>query len=180
MTELLVSSRPGRALTCGYCGKYLSREQVDEFHTYLAARCRNCDRVLFEKHINPHILKSSQKYLDSEEVLSANWWHSTRKKNWHKVVPDDATVHLGTYHSARHRGQHTEVNKTHPLYLYKVRLKDGVQVNKSIYRDKSDNSRKAGKGKTTRYVNIFESPGSISIIARMGDLEVVSFEQFNR
>lgn len=182
MTELTMASKRGRSLTCGHCGRYLSREEVETFHTFLSTECRGCKRSLYEKHINPHILKSSHRYLDPDVVLQSNWWHSTRKENWHDVVPGDVTVHVGTHHAARQRAKHTGAPaiRNSPVFLYKLRLKPNVKVNKSVYRDTSDNSRNAGKNRVTRYVNIYESPGSMSLIARRDDLEVVSFERLDR
>lgn len=120
---------------------------------------------------------SSKKFYQQEEVYKANWHHTTFRKNWLEAMQDlliTPALHVGTYEAAMAR---TEIVPASYRYVVRVRrdaiIDPEVQPDFNHWPDSGRHLRYA----VTRYVNRYESPGSISLLVLPRALELVTCYQ---
>lgn len=179
---------------CRACNKHIHQDEFDAFH--------GCDSY----HLKTDLLvvPSSHHLLDLDTAQNAVWFHSTNVKNWlERVQSGEANeyfgmedgevpyVHVGTVEAAWHRanelysgncGEDTaEVSSN--AFMYQVRLKENAVVSRHISEDTNDwfflvedKHRTKMDGDALRYVNRWESEGSISMLVDPCALELVAVE----
>lgn len=127
-----------------------------------------------------------EKFFHSPAVLEEEWYHYTAHPTWETfLAPANAAarvVHLGTREAALDRQHHTQ-NRAGALY--RLRIRSDAQVAEEILDEDPFNQMDAPlvssggvqKGVlvsgVTRYLNSYEDPGSMSLIANPRLLEVV-------
>ena len=165
-------------LACSVCNMYLSKYQEDKFRCEYFADCRSCGARLNPVDLNVHVKPSSAKFLRVDNVRSSYWYHATYVEDWANEVPSDLALHIGTWQSANRRWM--DVNsggqKFHDGNMYKLKLKPGVPILRSVVLDDHLDDTYIGSehaGKVVRYVNMFESTGSISLIVRREHFDVI-------
>lgn len=150
-------------------------------HT-LESYCTKCDIGLDEFDVKVKVLPSSAKFLKIGPVRESFWYHSTRTEGWdekHHKFTDP--IYLGTRNSAMRRFNDLRTMTPQPNslgWLYKVKLKPGVKIHRSVLKDDHlDHTTAEYEDRLVRYVNVFESIGSISLITHPGDFQIIDCKE---
>ena len=172
-----VATAKGRsALFCPNCKNYFSKSQEQTFRSVYSMRCETCERTLSEFDVEVHVIPSSVKHLKVGAVRDSYWWHSTSFPRWSREVPSDLPIHLGTKNAAMRRWNDTGGDAGVKGRLYKVKLAPKVPILRKVVQDDHIDDQYLGNwysDTVVRYVNLFESIGSISLITRRDHFEVV-------
>jgi hypothetical protein len=166
------------ACACPKCGARVSRWvgwriEKNDNNTY----CCPCGEVFGLWGSDIWILPSSARFLENKAVIGSRWYHSTYRENWlaeitdanlsdYGVAPD--WVHVGTSLSASARGKSGDAVNEYK-YKHRVVLHKSVRISPLIYIDYSDwwPVEKLNKSyDVVRYINRWESVGSISLMVR--------------
>lgn len=140
-----------------------------------------------------YISQDSAHLLEPDKAKSEVWYHVTSMENWHETLldteinPVTPLVHVGTLKAALERMEYFVANHwdEQSYHLYAVTLKEGARLDPNIYDDEDKWPSEVGysilfrKYSTFRYVNKFESPGSISLLADPRDFTVQSAMKFD-
>lgn len=173
-----VALSPGRsALYCPKCNTHLSKYKERKFLSEYEVVCSTCSNHMSEYDITVAVIPTSEKFLRVGAVRESLWYHSTSRKDWDDNVPDDVPIYLGTRAAANQRRNHTRNRRRDDeAFLYTLKLKRNVPILRSVtiddYLDDRYTDRKHAH-QVVRYVNLFESVGSISLITRRDHFEVV-------
>lgn len=181
---------------CPECNRHLSEEEYRTFY--------GCNS--FHNKTNILVVPSSHHLLNTENAKEVIWYHSTNIVNWLETVQsgkeseyfgtdegDIPFVHVGTRGAAMHRAielyagvedLYQEAKETiNGAFMYAVRLKKEAIVSRHISADTNDwpffvhdDDKKEMEGDALRYVNRWESSGSISMLVDPQMLELVSVE----
>lgn len=178
---------------CRECNRHLTKAEFDAFH--------GCNAY----HLKTELLvvPSSHHLLDIETAQDAVWFHSTNVSNWLERVQSGLAseyfgmedgevpyVHVGTKEAAMDRANEiyadnygNDEETSDDAFMYQVRLKKDAVVSTHISEDTNDwfflveDKHKAKmEGDALRYVNRWESEGSISMLVDPNALELVSVE----
>ena len=165
-------------LVCSVCNMYLSKYQEGKFRTEYFADCQFCGAELEAGGLNVHVKPSSAKFLRVDNVRSSYWYHATYVEDWTNEVPSDLALHIGTWQSAKRRWDDINSGLTyrHTGSMYKLKLKPNVPILRSVVLDDYVDDAHVGAefaDKVVRYVNLFESTGSISLITRREHFDVI-------
>lgn len=181
---------------CNGCDKYLShtaeRMLLRGFHTHIC----ECEEESQVSELEVHVISSSVPFLDADVTRETVWYHSTGVENWFEKVSTVRPtfvygsnemqsvpyVHAGTLDAAMERfegGSHVSG------WLYEIRVKDEAVLAEEVYEDCNDWEKWVRTGffegvledkkqcDAIRYVNRWESVGSISLIMDPRFIEVV-------
>lgn len=172
-----VATAKGRsALFCPKCKNYFSKSQEQTFRSVYVMTCSFCHTVATEYDVEVHVIPSSVKHLKVGMVRDSYWWHSTSVPRWDRQVPSDLPIHLGTKNAAMRRWNDTGADAKVRGRLYKMKLAPKVPIlRKVVIDDHIDGQYLEDEYSDTvvRYVNLFESIGSISLITRRDHFEIV-------
>lgn len=162
-----------------------------------------CEEESMVDELDVRILPSSVQFLDVGTTRETVWFHSTKVENWSEEVsklrptfvcgsnemPSVPYVHVGTFDAAMTRFEDT---KGESGWLYEIRIKDDAFIAEEVYEDRNDWEQfvRAGffegflgdkkKCDVLRYVNRWESVGSISLIMDPRFMEVVKVSPLNK
>jgi hypothetical protein len=181
---------------CFQCDGYFSKELI---HTsgIAAFECSHCGAGALEGLTGVAIAYDSQKFLDEETTLTSTWFHSTVNPNWDTELQayqgeDTPMVHLGTMEAATVRMNDLQLENSHssetPLkfYIYEVKLLPTMSLSSALADDNNelapetvadwrrDQFEEYDLFGATRYVNMYEAAGSISLLANPHHFEVVN------
>lgn len=173
-----VALSPGRsALYCPKCETHLSKYKERDFLSEYDVTCSKCGNRMSEYDIAVSVIPTSEKFLRVGAVRESLWYHSTSRENWHDNVPDDVPIYLGTRAAAKARRSHTRTElRDEEAFLYTLKLKRNVPILRSVTADDYLNDHYTYPKyahQVVRYVNMFESVGSISLITRRDHFEIV-------
>lgn len=184
------------AFVCLGCDAPLSRTWekmlTNGFESY---QCLCGDESMVDE-LDVHILPSSVRFLDTDTTRENVWYHSTKVENWAEEVSQLRPtfvcgsnemlsvpyVHVGTLDAAMARFDDT---KHEAGWLYEIRIKDEAVLAREVYEDRNDWEQYVRTGffegiledkkqcDVIRYVNRWESVGSISLIMDPRLFEVV-------
>ena len=139
--------------------------------------------------------------VNDSEVTKARWFHATPRDDWYDVVcgegdpdfaydienakpTDDTTilVHIGTREAALDRAR-SEYNH-HDWYMYEIVVNADAEIATLVLDDDIDVPTRAyncngtdwNPNGVTRYINAYESIGSISLLANPNAFSVISIE----
>lgn len=162
------------AFRCPGCDKPPSKGEQVALTDSDIIRCPACGEYYCAATSRVLVGYGSQKFLDLDEVYQSFWWHGTFQKDWPDSPMNDdprSMVHVGTYNAAL--GRATALRRE---FLYKLKLSPKANLGEDFLRDIGDwrvdvNDYKGFNG--FRYVNRWESPGSISIILDPSFVQVV-------
>lgn len=157
-------------LYCKYCGQHLSRYLAQRAISELVFDCVHCDTVRYEYNLSAKVLPSSAKFMKIGNVRDSVWYHATYRADWwYKKDTYNGPVYIGTKNSAKKRWKDLtsadSPSAATPFWMYKLRLKPGVEIHPRVLVDDYLDYETAEKARTkvVRFTNIFESPGSISL-----------------
>jgi len=117
------------------------------------------------------VLYRYKKFLSEDYTKNSLWYHATSVENWeqHTLAKSGFLMHAGSRETAIQRAIQISPR---PTKLYTLRLKPCARVDKNIFDDaecfpdSADDLEGVWDGSTVaRYVNAYEIPGSISIVA---------------
>jgi hypothetical protein len=146
--------------------------------------CPSCGVKCYDTLTGVAIDYEAQQFFDPERVRKARWYHTSSYPKWDEVVantdnPDALFVHLGTLDAALDRSDHLSRGDFVPdhVYLYEIQLNEDIHISEYIHEEDgfvdqpekiSDTIEEGGETYSmtgaTRYVNHYESPGSISLL----------------
>lgn len=127
---------------------------------------------MFPHHTVVDVIEDNSKFFDDSLTLGSSWYHATSRENWLDTLQacdDDwfiPLVHVGTVEAATDRMKfYRWVPK---VYMYKVRLKTGTVLNTEVFEDEDNWPETPDDlwdgSEAFRYVNGFESVGSVSLL----------------
>jgi hypothetical protein len=170
---------------CLKCSHRLPKDDVQSQPTWKmpCPTCGvNCDDGLVGVTLQP----KTEPVFHKAPVLEADWYHYTTNENWSDFVkegnPDARVVHLGSKEAALDRKLATGDKAGR---LYKLRLKQDAVIADHVLDDdpfndedaplisRTDDTRKVLVSGVTRYLNYYEDPGSMSLIANPQAFEIV-------
>lgn len=140
------------------------------------------------------VLSSALPFFDDKYAKKSAWFHATTNPNWHETVTTATPipfVHVGTRRAALHRSyqmSRIETWKKDPWFLYKLELTPDAPLHPEVNSDHNEyaprfvghfdenDMKRMSYSSVTRYINDYESIGSISLIADPRFLKVVSME----
>lgn len=158
------------AIYCTSCGNHLSRsEQI--LYVSNGMVHPECDMY---GDFQVKVLPSSSKFMRSGEIPGSIWWHSTNRFRWMSDIlesPSMPIVHVGSRYAALDRAKHEKYS-----HLFKVRVDFNTSIDPEIRHDICDGWSPYAEDwdyDVTRYVNMWESPGSISLLVKPTSVTVV-------
>jgi len=178
---------------CHSCGKYLPNDFTEKILNGSSRdknRCPHCKAITTIETAGVDIRASEAKYLQESEVRKASWFHVTTNPNWHSGMSsknggETPLVHIGSREAAldRMRDMRKWQNDGSQWYLYELKVNPESTVNNGVFEDENDfcpstvqaarNSDYDGSG-VNRYLNVFEGPGTISLVANPRALRQVA------
>lgn len=187
------------AFSCDLCGNWFSKAECDTISQRHYARCTGCGRNRQLTQVKVSVLSDSARHMDLDTVRGDLWYHSTTSATWMEdiieceeedfaflssyrgepMVDTTLMVHLGTVEAALDR--HRERLSHETVYMYVLRIADWAPIAEAIKTDENDECPVIAQDcpeqgysvGITRYVNLFESPGSISLLANRSMIEIV-------
>lgn len=191
-----MSAEAQSAFVCLGCDEPLSktweRMLTKGFDSYQCV----CEEESMVDELDVHVLPSSFQFLDAGITRETVWYHSTKVENWAEEVSklrptficgsnemlSVPYIHVGTLDAAMARFEDTNSESG---WLYEIRIKDEAVLAGEVYEDRNDWEQWVRTGffegvledkkqcDVLRYVNRWESVGSISLIMDPRFMEVV-------
>lgn len=191
-----MSAEAKSAFVCLGCDEPLSKTWekmlTKGFDSY---QCICGDESMVDE-LDVHILPTSVQFLDNKTTRETVWYHSTKVANWAEEVSQLRPtfvcgsnemlsvpyVHVGTLDAAMARFEDTAAEAG---WLYEIRIKDEAFLAGEVYEDRNDWEQYVRTGffegifedkhrcDVLRYVNRWESVGSISLIMDPRFMEIV-------
>lgn len=152
------------AFRCPTCGRAPTRKHEIRLISSDAAECP-CGEIYDATEATVLVGQNSEKFLDLLTTRESIWWHGTHQHDWPRKPiedPDLYYVHIGTYHAAYMRARQEKA-----AYLHKVVLYWPTKVSPIFLKDRGWWPQKIegfDLADAYRYVNRWESPGSISLL----------------
>lgn len=174
---------------CRFCSSYIPLEFHGFSHNLMPAFNPCCEdaRKVFPAHTVVDVFEKDVKFFDDSLTLGSSWYHATSRDNWLDAVTADEDewsvplVHVGTEEAAADRMKLYRWSEK--AYMYKVRFKDDTVLNADVFEDEDDWPETPDDlwdgSQAFRYVNGFESVGSVSLLVNPRQLvleEVRVFE----
>lgn len=174
---------------CQGCEKFYPEvRNPDAYGSKRLTVCPHCqeDYVYPEKRVFIH--PDSWNMLDANSAKDSLWFHATTLPAWGSVILQDRMgiplVHLGTKQASWDIAeQHKRNYQVKDIYMYTLRLKRDIVVHDSFLQDTNQWDSYAEdndwfcQDTVYRYVNDFEAPGSISLLAPADTFDVVEEEK---
>lgn len=169
----------GSPVRCMECDSYITSEQEDYIFRARSIEdeeCHNCGFDLQEDTVIADIHPTSEHLLDIATAKDAFWFHATNRSDWmgdlleFKDVDEDSVplVHVGTLDAAMSIMADKYSRSNDLTYLYRVRLAPSAIIDNVLYEDENFWPDRTSEidcdSKAFRYVNRWESTGSISMI----------------
>lgn len=188
----IASAEPGRiqlapegfsGLYCLNCRTYLTHEEKDTLtNNSEGMQCPKCRTQIYLELMGVDIEASEAPLLTDEVVRRRSWFHVTSNPNWMDKVletgdedeQDQILVHVGSKQATVDRLRDLAKYSKGTYYLYELKIADDARIAPSLFTDDEDacpgkvrDVKKSGyeaRG-VTRYVNAYEAPGTISLLA---------------
>lgn len=175
---MLVAPPNKAALQCIDCHQWM-----DLNHSALDS-CAYCEHISYQQNstfgYQIALLYAEQEKLDIQNALSTVWFHATERNNWQSYVQSNETlVHLGSEMAALDRMSDLRSWSYDPqqITLFSVRLRPSATIDPQIYLDEDANELTQDMAyDVVRYVNAWESIGSVSLVAKSSCFEIVESE----
>lgn len=192
--EFSIAPEGKSAAFCFDCKGFFENELVRDYSIQVFD-CPNCGSATVRDLWGVGIAQSSLKFLDADTTLRSSWFHGTVKKDWHKEITgtekrgDTPMVHLGTLEAAIDRARDLSSEHDIPIsdfVVHEIKMKDSMQLSENVVFDEMDNAPALVKDwhtgefdhynlfGSTRYVNIYESIGSISLLSNPHHFDIVN------
>ena len=191
-----MSPSAASAFMCYGCDTYLSHTAERMLLSGFPVHLCECEEESEVKDLEVHVIPSSVQFLDADVVRQAVWYHATAVENWEEKVSivrptyvcgsnemlSVPYIHVGTFDAAMERFNDSIGGSG---WLYEIRIKDEAVLAEEVYEDSNDWEKWVRTGffegvledrkqcDAIRYVNRWESVGSISLIMDPRFIEVV-------
>lgn len=173
------------ALRCPGCKAHLDQaEESDLLTSYYMTH--TCGKYFGAEDADLTVRPDYQKYMNirstRQEIF---WYHASDLPDWDTKIlryDDPLMVHIGSKHSALDRARYVGAH-----YLYKLQLKKEYKISPTVvddynyWPDHLSETKVPGENydfskfsDITRYVNRYEIPGSVSLLARADAVAVSS------
>ena len=193
LTDFKVAASKNIGLVCPNCEVEVSRKEWAATMTDYSV-CAHCNTTFSPDECELRVESGSTPALDAETARDLTWFHGTAVEDWSQEIltvfdqEEDGDednvllVHIGTYSAAMERiAADRPYSKGKPYYLYELRLTAEASVSDFIADDENnwpDSLFEAESGEfagvnAVRYLNRWETPGSISLLVAANVLEVV-------
>lgn len=158
---------------CPSCFHLASTSTVEVLHRLMSVICSKCRDTYDIDSAEIHVLRSCEDLLtDVDQIFSRKWYHSTGSETWHSDVLNNSLiplVHIGTYHAAIDRAKMVTGGHMRGRWLYRLAIDADALVHPEIFSDHNDLDGFVGTAlydgyDVIRYVNRWESPGSVSLL----------------
>lgn len=188
---------------CDNCTSHISkRNELNSplWHENIEVECSLCGHV---NKGSQTVIPTSAPLLKTAVAQDMVWFHATYVDDWFEKISNGRDmeeedgyflyIHVGSEDAAREIANHKYFDG-YPsrdelkIMLYQVRLKAGAALSSRIVNDNetwrdfgsvTDGSKSAIGGDAVRYLNRWESPGSISLLVDASKLELVSVKQIH-
>lgn len=170
---------------CRKCSKYFDAGTVDKLLVASSSsknkpRCPTCNEITLLEDAGVDVRFKDAHLLMDENVRKASWFHVTTNDDW---LEDMSTLengtpllHIGSKEAAmdRLRDLMKWQNDGSTWYLYELKIKPEASISEGLFNDENDDcpSSEAAARKTNydgtgvnRYLNTYEAPGTISLVA---------------
>lgn len=196
-TSIRIAEKNELPVRCKRCSKPLTQDTYDAVNNtdnlHADAKCSYCYSGMNWNGIEPPYIvdiayEDAQNFIaDKEQVKEYSWYHVTTKKEWQQEASDAGVyVHLGTKQAALDRL--SVINKTKygesTYYMHEVKFNTKVAVANNVLSDDNewpneldDKDIPMDSKQIHRYINIWEEPGSVSLIANPNLFTVISSEK---
>lgn len=183
------------AFRCEGCAGHISKQEESESQIWHEKPLVDCSLCGETQTGSITVEPSSSSLLLQGEAERTIWFHATYVDDWFEKIStghgmegesgDFLYVHVGSEAAARDIASDKYFNnfeEFESLSLYQVRLKSGALVSSRIVNDDetwrdfgsvTEESAVAIGGDVVRYLNRWESPGSISLLVDARQLELV-------
>lgn len=163
---------------CTVCHRYFTKEQENVFF--------NCADVSCSGRTTLDIHPSNGKFLTDEVVRESYWYHATDAEDWMGALLNNEEaniplVHIGTEETAIEVILDKYTNSPYPISVYRIKLKETAVLHQDVFYDANEWPETLKdvrpEGSVYRYVNRWESAGSISLLVDPRELEIESVER---
>lgn len=187
----MMSRREASPFACPSCGTSATKSQDrrlvggDDLIT-----CQICSKKYHVETAEMRVLAKSHPFMSAEIVRNATWYHATVIPNWHEAVSEASVyVHAGSREAALERATHEffplgKKVTDRTIYLWELSINSDAVITDDVLNDDnkwpskvSDCSREHLGGDVQRYLNRWESPGSISLLANPKAFNPVSVKK---
>ena len=190
-TKTVMEETATSPLSCIHCNTVLSKEDAHniikeiEYEEYFKCSCGKGSSI---EELDVFILPTSIHLLDKDVAKDNIWFHTTNRENWETKVKTAERVpyiHAGTFEAAMER--HEDRKSTYG-WIYELRMKPECELADDVYSDlnrwddevdedgifEPDDIHYDHPKDALRYVNKWESVGSISLLMDPRMMEVVA------
>lgn len=177
---------------CKNCGYSLSWDETKHIGRSLT-KCHICGDALMLPNMGLKVLEEDIRLFDIQNVYNTVWYHASKKENWLDNIislQDPPVVHLGSRETALSRLNDYEYSNSlvksydtgDKWFLYSVKINSDSYVSNRVWEDADkDFPRTVDELLMSkyvfdiiRYVNFWERPGSISLLANPLKIQVVN------
>jgi hypothetical protein len=187
---------------CDRCGQHVTEEVVRFSRIWYEEpllKCTTCEDGFQKGSVT--VVPSSAFLLDVENVRKTSWFHATCVDDWFEKVSsghgmeketgDFLYIHVGSEEAARDIAEDKYFRNPRDgerISLYELRLVTDLALSPLIlndgetwwdYSSVTAETRAAVGGDAARYLNRWESPGSISLLIDARKLELVSVREIH-
>lgn len=180
-------NRPGdeTAVFCRKCKRFLTKEAEKSLRKIDGISYYTCDRHEgreFDNVGDYYMHHESLKYLDERVVREETWYHVSVKSDLDETNCE-FKFYVGTKQAAIERILELDVDPN-DVTFYEAKLKPASKINNNIVDDDGifdgmepqelvqQHDELLKTGEVYRYVNMFESPGSMSLVGKRKDFEL--------
>jgi hypothetical protein len=190
------------AFRCDNCGTHITKKNESDspiWHEIPLVECDLCEGDVQQGSIT--VTPSSAHLLQADAVKDTIWYHATYVDDWfgkistghgmEREAGDFLYIHVGSEEAARDIARHKYFDgygDDLEVFLYQVKLKaDAVLSSRVVSDDETwrdfysvtDETGAAMGGDAVRYLNRWESPGSISLLVDASQLEFVAVSKLD-
>lgn len=190
----LVSRVPNAGRACPGCGLEVTDRRFERAYQNKAYVSCKCGKHIFPDEVSfDTVIRQGFEHLHEPDAIRARLWHhATKISDWEKQMPmgEDRwdspheegrlMLHVGSRKAATERARH-ELYAGYWLYTFRVSaeaaivpgLGEDTETFPMREHSESRNDRYL-RDAVSAYVNMYESPGSVSLYGRVDLFEVVS------
>lgn len=189
------------AFRCGECGNHIAKRNERLSSYWKETPVLACDTCGEDRSGTITVIPTSAHLLQPDAVKATTWYHATYVEDWFEKVStghgmkreagDFLYIHVGSQEASRDLAESKYFNHPEPderIMLHQLKVKtDAVLAHPILndietwwdYSSVTEETRKVIGGDAVRYLNRWESPGSISLLVDARQLELVSVEELH-
>lgn len=190
--ELRVAPEGYSGKWCTACGAYLTLAAAAEVDEQDRLDCPNCEEELRLNSLPTDLRADQLRFTSAAAVRKAHWFHVSERENWDGATKAAGVVtHLGSREAALERMAQLVLQGAagKQFYLHEVTLSSKTRVKAGIWHDQvhwpeevgsfgNDGTGRGelgvGEGQVQRYMNQYEGPGTVSLLADPGTYTLIT------